>query len=326
MAQKFVFNPVKATQQNLKARMIFHGVSGGGKTWSALEAATELRRLDNDPRPINFLDTENSARKYAKYFDFDIVGIGPNSDSGIETHHPSVFTEWIKEMGPKSSVLVIDSLSHEWDGGVDSCTVLAERVAQAKYRGNTWSAWGDVKPLHNEVIQAIIACPCHVIVTLRGKTEWVIEQGQNGKKTPVKTGMGYISEKTIEFEFDISCVTSGGGNIAIDKTRMPVLQGEVFSRDVPKLIRLVHSELNSGTVAPKYAYGDGSEVLDNPATKRVFAEFVTEYSRNPENREELGAFIKERNAREKANAAASRTTDASPGELDGLDVADDQSE
>ena len=55
--------------------------------------------------------------------------------------------------------------------------------------GNSYTAWRDVTPLHNRLVDRILQCPMHVAATLRTKTEYVIEETSNGKKSPRKVGM-----------------------------------------------------------------------------------------------------------------------------------------
>ena len=296
---KFNFTDRVAKKEKLPLRLMFWGVSGGGKTYSALELAQELKRLDNDDRPIRVLDTEKSAEKYADVFQFRHTEAGPNGKDGLLDHHPEMFAAWINHWGPQSSVLVIDSLTHEWEG-VNGCLQLAEDIANAKYRGNSYVAWGEVRPMHNKVIQAIIACPSHIIVTSRSKQEYVLET-RNGKQVPVKAGMGHIGEKSLAYEFDVVLTISNGGNIAVDKTRSPVLQGRVFNRDVPTLAHLIHGWLNSGEAVERYTYADGTEAKNHPATRRIFGEFVAEFDRVPQNSDELRDYHQKRTSEESAN-------------------------
>lgn len=288
MTANYKFVERDAKKEKLPLRMMIWGVSGGGKTYSSLAIATELKRLDGDTRPIRVLDTEKSAEKFADIFQFKITEAGPNSKDGIYDHHPEMFAAWISQYGPQSSVLVIDSFTHEWEG-FNGCLELAEKIAAAKYRGNTYTAWGEVTPMHNKVVQAIISCPCHIIVTARGKVEYVLET-RNGKQVPVKAGMGYIGRKGLEYEFDLVLTVTDEGAAAVDKTRAPVLSGRVFVRETDKLSALIHGWLNSGETVERYTYADGQTVINNPATRRIFGEFVAEFNRVPNTREELADY------------------------------------
>ncbi|MBQ9167145.1 MAG: AAA family ATPase, partial [Oscillospiraceae bacterium] len=82
--------------------------------------------------------------------------------------------------------LVIDSLSHAWTG---EGGLLDVQGNVAKRSGNSYTAWREVTPMHNRLVDRILQCAMHVALTLRTKTEYVIEDNGNGKKTPRKIGM-----------------------------------------------------------------------------------------------------------------------------------------
>lgn len=63
--------------------------------------------------------------------------------------------------------LVIDSLSHAWTG---EGGLLDVQGNVAKRSGNSYTAWREVTPLHNKLVDRILQCPMHVAVTLRTKT------------------------------------------------------------------------------------------------------------------------------------------------------------
>jgi DNA polymerase III delta prime subunit len=62
----------KATKAQAKARLLFSGASGSGKTTAALTVAAQLGKK------IAFIDTEaGSASLYADRFDFDVLELSP---------------------------------------------------------------------------------------------------------------------------------------------------------------------------------------------------------------------------------------------------------
>ena len=101
--------------------------------------------------------------------------------------------------------LVIDSLSHAWagEGGL-----LEVQGNIAKRTGNSYTAWRDVTPQHNKLVESILQCDMHIAITLRTKTEYVVEENDKGKKAPKKMGTAPIFRDGIEYEvttfFDIS--------------------------------------------------------------------------------------------------------------------------
>jgi hypothetical protein len=177
----------KATKSQAKLRAALFGPSGAGKTYSCLRIATGLGG------PIAVIDTERgSASKYADRFEFDVLDLQDKSIEG--------YTAAIKAAAAGGyPVLVIDSLSHGWQ------ELLAEvdRLAKAKYRGNTWSAWSDGTPKQRRLVDAILSYPGHVLATIRSRTEWTEEKDSNGKMRPVRVGMAPEQGKGIEYEFDV---------------------------------------------------------------------------------------------------------------------------
>lgn len=101
--------------------------------------------------------------------------------------------------------LVIDSLSHAWagEGGL-----LEIQGNIAKRTGNSYTAWRDVTPQHNKLVESILQCDMHIAITLRTKTEYIIEETEKGKKAPKKMGTAPIFRDGIEYEvttfFDIA--------------------------------------------------------------------------------------------------------------------------
>ena len=96
-------------------------------------------------------------------------------------------------------MLVTDSLSHPWHELLQE----VDRLASAKYQGNTWSAWSEGTPKQRRLIDAILGFPGHVIATMRSKTEWSVESGKGGKTKPVRVGLAPEQGKGIEYEFDL---------------------------------------------------------------------------------------------------------------------------
>mgnify|MGYP000175352537 CR=1 FL=1 len=99
----------------------------------------------------------------------------------------------------KPDVLLIDSISHAWagEGGV------LEMVDRAKTGGNNFVAWRTLTPIHNKFVDHILELPCHVIVTMRTRTEWITEKNDQGKVAPRKIGLAPIQRDGMEYEFDL---------------------------------------------------------------------------------------------------------------------------
>lgn len=193
---------VKATKKQAKLRLAIFGPSGSGKTFSALRIAQGMSDK------IALIDTERgSASKYADRFNFDTANIEEATiDNYVNVINGAVGYE----------VLIIDSLSHGWHELLQE----VERIAKAKYRGNTWSAWSEGTPLQKKLVDAILDFPGHVIATMRTKTEWLVETTDKGKTKPVRVGLSPEQGKGIEYEFDmlIELTPEHFANIIKDRT------------------------------------------------------------------------------------------------------------
>ena len=194
----------KATKEESKLRCAVFGPSGAGKTYTCLRIAKGMGGN------IACIDTERgSASKYANRFEFDVCELEDRTIDGYE--------KAIKEAGEAGyAILIIDSMSHAWQELLGEI----ERIAKAKYRGNTWSAWSEGTPKQRQLVDAILDYPGHVLATMRSKTEWSIESGNNGKTKPVRVGMAPEQGKGIEYEFDLLLELSVDhiGNVLKDRT------------------------------------------------------------------------------------------------------------
>lgn len=194
----------KATKAQAKLRAAVFGPSGGGKTFSCLRIA---RGLAGDGT-VAVIDTERgSASKYSDRFDFDVLELTDQTVAG--------YVEAIKQ-AHGYDVLVVDSLSHGWQSLLEE----VEKLAKAKYRGNTWSAWSEGTPLQRKLVNAILDFPGHVLATIRCKTEWTTVEDGRGKKVPQRIGMAPEQGKGIEYEFDIllEISTEHIANVIKDRT------------------------------------------------------------------------------------------------------------
>ena len=203
----------KAERKTAKLRAALCGTSGSGKTYSALLLARGLAGIDGK---IAVIDTERgSASLYSDVTDFDVAELAP-------PFNPRRYRELIAEAARGYDVLVIDSLSHAWtgDGGV---LEMHDKATQASRGGNSYTAWRDVTPEHNALVDSILAAPCHVILTMRSKTAYELQENEKGKKTPVKIGLAPIQRDGMEYEFTLVWDLSVEKHIATaskDRTRI----------------------------------------------------------------------------------------------------------
>ena len=206
----------KAVKEQAKLRLAIAGPSGSGKTYTALAIATAMGEK------VALVDTEHgSASKYADIFPFDVLNLEP-------PYHPRRFVEAIDAAGEAGyDVLIIDSLSHAWNGpgGVLEIVDMAAR----KFKGNTYAGWQEGTPAHNMLIEGIVSASIHIIGTMRSKQEYILVE-KGGKNIPQKVGMAPVQRDGFEYEFDVYLDMDIENNAIVGKTRCPALTGQVLPK------------------------------------------------------------------------------------------------
>lgn len=175
---------VKAKKEKIWTKILLGGSSGSGKTYSALRLATGLAKKCGSG--IAAIDTEaGRIRYYANEFDFSDMQL-------TEPFTPEKYIEAINDaVSSGFKVLIIDSISHEWNYCVD---------IHDKMPGNSWTNWSKVTPRHDAFMEKILQAPIHIIATVRGKDEYVLEE-KNGKQTPKKVGLGFKQRDGVEYNY-----------------------------------------------------------------------------------------------------------------------------
>lgn len=208
-------NPfVKATKSRAKLRMALFGPSGSGKTYTALTLASAFGK-------IAVIDTERgSASKYADLFDFDVLELAD--------FHPQRYIDAIRAAESAGyDVIVIDSLSHAWTGA-GGVLEQVDRAAKRSQSNNTYTAWRDVTPLHNALIESMIGSSIHIIATMRSKTEYVLETNDRGKQAPRKIGLAPVQRDGMEYEFDVCGEMNQENDLIISKSRCAAINNAVI--------------------------------------------------------------------------------------------------
>lgn len=207
----------KATRAQLKARVAFAGPTGSGKTWTALEWATVLA---GDTGRIAVVDTERgSAALYADRFDFDVLAFDPPYDPGrladilkaAETHG--------------YAVVVVDSLSHFWEGEGGTRDIVDAAAERAK--GNTFAGWKVGTPALRHLIDTMLGLDAHFLATMRSKMEYVLETDSRGKQVPKKVGLAPVMRAGVEYEFTLVGDIDLEHRIIITKSRCDRLADEL---------------------------------------------------------------------------------------------------
>lgn len=239
----------KAVKFDSKLRLSLSGPSGSGKTYTALVLASALA----NGAPIALIDTERgSASKYADLFSFDVME--------LDSFHPDKFIQGIHDAEAAGyAVLVIDSLSHAWNG-TGGLLEIVETITKRSSSKNSYTAWAEATPIQNRLIDAITRAKLHIIVTMRSKAEYVIEKDERTNKTaPRKVGMAPIQRDGMEYEFDVAADLDIDNTLIVQKSRCPALSGQVISKPDSRVADILKTWL-SGAPAPARVDADPAEV------------------------------------------------------------------
>lgn len=190
-----ILNIRKATRAGSKLVLGIAGQSGSGKTMTALLIA---RGMVDNASEIGFLDTENRRGSlYADKLDGQFL-IGDL----FYPFSPDRYSVAIKEFQAAGvKVLVIDSVSHEWESG---CMEIAEAPL---LRGKKMADWKKAKAEHKKFMTTLLQSDMHIIVCIRAaeKTDF-----KNPSK-PVSLGVQPLCEKNFMFELTASVMMYNEG-------------------------------------------------------------------------------------------------------------------
>lgn len=208
----------KAVRKKAKLRLALAGPSGSGKTFGALTLAFGL-----DAGKVGLIDTEHgSGDLYAHLGDYDVIQLSPPYT--VQQYREAL--EMFEAAG--YGVVIIDSISHAWAGEGGLLDKHGKIVDSGKVR-DSFGAWRMVTPDHNRFIDAMLGSSCHIIATMRSKTEYVlVESERNGRKVmePKKVGMAPIQRDGMEYEFTVVLDLSIEHVASASKDRTGLFDGE----------------------------------------------------------------------------------------------------
>lgn len=215
------------TMEPLNLRLSLSGLSGSGKTYSALTLATALGGR------IAVVDTERgSAKRYHRPrgpFEFQVVE--------LEEFAPQRYVDAIRAAAEaRFDVLVVDSMSHAWDGLLD------------QVGGGGKQGWGKVRPVEREFWSALLTFPGHLIATFRVRSAFAEVEDGKGRPKQQKVGLEAVQRQGTEYEFDICLRLEEEGEVCVvEKTRCSTISGKRFSRPGANIITAIRPWLDAGT-------------------------------------------------------------------------------
>ena len=196
----------RAQKKKQKLKIALAGISGSGKTYSALTLAFSMCKK------VCVIDTEcGSASLYSDHFpEYDVLELNA-------PYSPQRYVEAINMAEAAGyECIIVDSLSHEWSGS-GGCLDMVNAVSKAG--GNSYTAWGKVTPHHDALISRMISAQTHIIVTMRTKTAYEITTNDKGKQAPVKVGTAPTQRDGVEYEFTIVFDIDQNHNFTCSKDR-----------------------------------------------------------------------------------------------------------
>tara|TARA_B100000508_G_scaffold137709_1_gene132722 strand:- start:31614 stop:32354 length:741 start_codon:yes stop_codon:yes gene_type:complete len=194
----------KSERKRVKIRLGIQGPSGSGKTYGALLVAYGIC---NDWSKIAIIDTEsNSADLYAHLGEYNVLSMS-------QPYSPESYIGAI-EICEKAGieVIIIDSISHEWEG------IGGILDTHGKMTGNSFTNWSKLAPRHNNLVGHILSNPCHMIVTIRSKQDYILTE-RNGKMIPQKVGMKAITRDGLDYEMTLMFDLDANQYVKVTKDR-----------------------------------------------------------------------------------------------------------
>jgi hypothetical protein len=220
----------KAVKAKQRLRLAIDGVSGSGKTYTALAIASGMGNK------VAVIDSEHgSAALYGDRFDFDTLEL---ESFQIEDYVGAL------EMAAAAEypIVIIDSTSHAWDALIER----VERIATQKFNGNTFRGWGEGTPLQKKLIEAMLNYPGHVIVTCRSKTEYSVDKDDKGKTTVKKVGTAAVQRQGFEYEFTMAMTMDANHVGFVTKDRTSKFQDKFIEKPGKEFGKELIAWLNEG--------------------------------------------------------------------------------
>ncbi len=205
------FEVRKAQRQGARLLIQLSGVSGSGKTYTALQLAYGL--AGQDATKVVMIDTEN--RRGSLYAEslpqpFNIIDF-------YAPFSPARYIEAISAaVNAGAEVIVIDSVTHEWEseGG---CEWIANQ--------SRFPDWKRAKAEHKRFMTYMLQSPAHIIACTRAREKVDFSDPKN----PLKLGIQPIQEKNFSYEATVSLLMHDQG-IRQDVLKCPSALQAVLGR------------------------------------------------------------------------------------------------
>lgn len=228
----------KAVRRQRKLRLAAIGPKGAGKTKLALTIAGVMGKR------IALIDANRGAASFL----VGEPGIPDFETVVLESFHPRSYIQAIRAAERQGfDFIVVDDASQAW-AGKDGALELVDKAPKR---------WRDVTPHHNALVECLAECSAHLVVTLRSKSEYVLEE-QDGARVVRRYGLAPVQQAGFEAEFDVIGELDVDHVLRITASRCSLLDREVFSEPDAELGERLLAWLREGEPArerPRDEYG-----------------------------------------------------------------------
>lgn len=186
----------KASRQQAKLKIWIFWPSWSWKTYWSLQLA---RWMVDEWSKIAIIDTENwSADLYSHLWDYNVLPLEApfTPERYIEAINACV-QAWME-------VIIIDSISHEWEG---KWWILELVEELSKWAKNSFWVWWKLTPRHNAFINTILQANAHIICCWRAKQDYVLNQKEKNWHTinvPEKVWLKAVTREWFDYEMTIA--------------------------------------------------------------------------------------------------------------------------
>lgn len=193
------FEVKKAKRSRRPLKVCLEGLSGSGKTYTALRLAFAMRRAGIGKR-IVVADSENeSAGLYegtvvdGERWEYDVCPIP------ADKQNPEGYTEAYEYLvGLGFDVVIADSLTHAWYGAQE----IVDRYAAAN-KNDKFGGWRIVTPKQRAMLDTLTDGRAHLVGTMRVKSEYDRVKKEGSDRVEIKkVGTKTDQREGTEYEFD----------------------------------------------------------------------------------------------------------------------------
>lgn len=257
----FKVNITKATRTKCAASIQIEGLSGKGKSGTALLIALALTNnniddilaVDTEKKSLNLFEGLELTNGY-KVPPFDVVQLSP--EDGFCPSNYIACKQAAKDINKK--VLILDSMSHAWQyqGGILDIVARLKQT-QDRYKKDAYAVWNDPEVVaeKNKLFEMVRDDDMHIISTVRVK-EKMEYTSENGKPKLVSLGEQQIMQADLKYEFDLvlQCLRQGStknGNIQYPIVKVIKSRYAIFVEDeeyelTPEILEQLRQYLSEG--------------------------------------------------------------------------------